>query len=275
MRLSVPPSSRLDRARRALGRHEDEAGFRGGRRRDASSAGLPTGLPTGLPVGLPTGLHEWFGPEEDDDGFPPLAVLIDRAWEAMRADAGWRVCWIGRRCWPYPPALVARGRASPDDRLLRASLYVDARSREEMVWSAELAARTPGVAVVIADGTGLRMPESRRLHLAASHAGCPVLLARPAREVGELSAAGARWRVSPTRDGPGSSQSNEREQVWSVSLLRSKSGREAWAPDGSARRWVAQRDHATGTIDEWQTCDGDLAAEVVGGPDASAGSRIA
>ena len=143
------------------------------------------------------------------------------------------------------------------------------------MWSAELAARTPGVAVVIADGTGLRMPESHRLHLAASHAGCPVLLARPAREMVELSAAGARWRVSPTRDGPGSSQSNEREQGWSVSLLRSKSGTEAWAQIGSARRWVARRDHATGTIDQWQACDGDLAAEVVGGPDASAGSRIA
>jgi hypothetical protein len=162
--------------------------------------------------------------------------------------------------------LVRRdGAGVVDGRLLEASVFVDAGSAGERAWVMEQAARCVGVGVVVGDGSGLRMCETRRLQLAAR--GAPVLLARPPWEIGELSAARTRWRVEPCVvewSGDGC------RQGWAVELLRCKGVR----PEemGGARRWVVRRDHGTGRVvaglaEVFGGSSGDVgvAAGVVGG----------
>lgn len=256
-------------------------------------------------VALEPGVHEWFGEEGGGEVWlPPMAVLIDLAWAAVgrvegRAGgrAGGRVVWVGRRCWAYPPSLVRRagaGDAGPDrsllDRaLLDQSVFVDVRARGEGVWAIEQAARCAGVALVIGDGRGLSIAESRRLQLAASAGaggaggagGTAVLLARPSWERGEISAARTRWQVRalgvralPRADGTsgtsGHDTSGER-QGWAVELLRCKGLRPEMTTRG-ARRWVVRRRYDTGTLGDWDVDgrghgraagDGGVAAVVV------------
>jgi len=145
-----------------------------------------------------------------------------------------RVLWIGRRCWPYPAALAHGG----DRRLLEASIFVDAAEQGERVWAIDLALRSPGVAAVVADASGIGMAESRRLQLAAAAGGSLGLLARPWRERGEISAARTRWRVSPR-------PTSGRHPQWTVELLRCKGVQPA---SEDAWRWAVQRDHATGVV---------------------------
>jgi hypothetical protein len=230
-------------------------------------------------VVLEGGVHEWFDSGERRNWRPPLAVLIDLAWRALweHGDRG-LVVWVGRRCWPYPHALIRRDARRPgagDQRLLERSVFVDARSGER-VWAIELALRCAGVAAVVGDGGELCMAETRRLQLAAgSRERAVALLARPGWERGELSAARTRWMVRPRvlRGEIGVVRSCAVDQSWTVELLRCK----GLQPSGSARRWVVRRDHATGAIGEWTACDVGVAADVVGGSAAAAGSssRIA
>lgn len=242
-------AERLSRARALLGDAPAESGSRGS-------------LPLRHPLG--TGLHEWFSADQ----LPPIAILIGTAWRALRAQPHRRVFWIGRQCWPYPHALVLRGSGEPDSLLLDASVFVDARCTSERVWAIDVASRSEGAGLVVADGRGISMAESRRLQLAAEAACTSVQLIRPDAERAELSAARTRWRVAAQPD-------TDRGQAWSVELLRTKGGTEAWFASRGARRWVVKRDHATGTIGEWQACDGDLASEVVGGPLSASRTQIA
>lgn len=201
---------------------------------------------------LEPGVHEWFSA----DRLPPLALLISMAWHALTDHPDRRIFWIGRTCWPYPHALLQRGSEAPDQRLLHASIYIDAISCADRVWAVEVASRCEGVGVVVADGYGLTMAESRRIQLAAAASRTSVQLVRPDEETAELSAARTRWRAVTQ---PGT----DRSQAWTIELLRSKGGKEAWTGSRGARRWAVQRNYATGTIGEWQACDGDLASEVV------------
>ena len=250
---------------------------------DAAPGPAPGGGPWG--VALSPGLHEWF---LDDDRpsraargrwLAPMSVLIGLAWRAAEeGDPGRAVVWVGRRGWPYPPALVRRaGPSGVDRRLLERSVFVDPSSRGERVWAIELAARGAGVAAVVADGSGLTMAESRRLQLAASgderRAGTPALLARPARERRELSAARTRWRVTPSLGAPPDGRDVYR-QGWTIELLRRKGVRPA-----GARRWAVWRDHETGettsAVAGGAPGDVDLAGALGDGPDPPARARIA
>ncbi|MFG0259795.1 MAG: ImuA family protein [Phycisphaerales bacterium JB041] len=195
---------------------------------------------------------------------PPVAVLVDLARGTLTtgAGSGGTVLWIGQRCWAYPHALAPRERREATAQavggqppLLERSVFVDARTTAERVWAAELAARSGAVSAVIADGTGLRMADSRRLQLAAESCKTVVLLARPDTERGELSAARSRWLVEPSAE-PGLGL----DQQWIVTLLRCKG---VQPTVGSARRWAVRREHATGIVRDWQACGGDLAVRVV------------
>src|SRR5262245_3565821 len=120
-------------------------------------------------------VHEWFG-EEREKGrawLPPLALLVDVARRVAGREGG--VVWIGRRVWPYPRAPGMRA-------LLTRSIFVDAPTPGERVWAADVALRCRGAQAVIADASGLKMPESRRLQLAAGAGGVMGLLARPGWE---------------------------------------------------------------------------------------------
>lgn len=230
---------------------------------EASGVTVPGGA---LALALCPGLHEWFAAETDRsedarssvvDWLPPMGLLIELAWQALESpdtrDKGRSggVVWIGRRCWPYPPALVRRGGSHGEggDRIrggemLARSVFVDPSSRAEAAWAIETAARSEGAAIVVGDGAGLPMAVSRRLQLASVARGTPVLLARPDHERRTLSAARTRWRVTHRP-----SDETARAQEWVVELLRCK-GLRPWAPEGAgnARRWAVRRDHGASAI---------------------------
>lgn len=216
-------------------------------------------------------VHEWFDDSTRQGVWlPALTILIGLAWRAIDRDDAKHALWIGQRCWPYPHALLQRDSDEPpgdagDRRLLERSLFVDATDQAERVWSIDLACRNPGVAVVVADGRGLKMADSRRLQLAAASTGVPCLLARPGHERRELSAAKSRWLVRSTA-------SASHEQAWTVELLRCKGVQPSM---GSARRWIVRRDHATGIVGEWSPCDVGLVPGVVGGPGAASRAQRA
>ncbi|MGA0172764.1 MAG: hypothetical protein ACO3NL_03835 [Phycisphaerales bacterium] len=170
---------------------------------------------------------------------PPLGAIIQLLWRMLDQAGGIasglpaapRVLWIGRGAFPHPRSLLREG-ARPwsvgefaalleaprqrrvrleepcDRRLLEASWCVDSGaadpSLEARAWAIEQAVRCRGVAAVVADGRGFRMPITRRLHLAAKSAeaeGHPtlLLLLREPEEMHAISAASTRWKVSPRR----------------------------------------------------------------------------
>lgn len=138
---------------------------------------------------------------------PPAGLLIAWASHQLAAGRGRLAVWVGRRVWPYPLVLERAG-------LLGGSLFVDAQDNNQRLWAAELALRSPAVACVVADGSGLGMPATRRLQLIARQSQALMLLARPSHDERQLSAAGARWRVGVVSS-PDSPQ-------WKVELLRCK-----------------------------------------------------
>ncbi len=194
---------------------------------------------------LQTGcVHEWFGGDGEENGAAgavsrrswraPVGMVLETARAVIEtADSAPLCVWIGRRCWPNP---VAMARASPT--LLQRSIFVEPVGRDEKVWAIDLALRSGGAAAVIADASRLSLTESRRLQLAAEAGGALGLLLRPSWEMGELSAARTRWRLSPAI-------SADSDQRWMVELLRCKGLRPS---EGEARRWSVRRSHATGDV---------------------------
>ena len=71
-------------------------------------------------------------------------------------------------------------------------------------WVIEQVIRSEDIAVVVADGTGLSMAASRRLHLAVVARASPrvVIVVRPSWERAALSAALTRWWVQPAMQDP-------------------------------------------------------------------------
>lgn len=172
-----------------------------------------------------------------------LLVAIARA-QAAHGSRGGRVLWIGRRCWPYPPALVPPG---GDADLLERSVFVDPPTRDERLWAIDVALRSPAARVVVADGRGLTMAHSRRLQLAAEAGGALGLIARPHRDLGEISAAATRWLVSA---GP-QDTTHRADATWTVELLRRKGLRPI---SEDARRWTVRVDDAARLV----SVDADL-----------------
>ncbi len=192
----------------------------------AAARVVPTGWPGAdarLGGGLARGaVHEWFAAADENGGdnvrgqsspghrgshqpwIAPLCILAHLAWQAVELSQSVqsRVLWIGRRCWPYPRVLVAAGRSSrfAPSHLLKTSLFLNPPDRSTRLWAIDLALRSPAVALVIADGSGLDMAATRRLQLAAEAGlrgggGGIALFVRPPHEQRQLSAASTRWRV--------------------------------------------------------------------------------
>jgi hypothetical protein len=138
------------------------------------------------------------------------------------------------------------------------SVFVDA-SGDDAVWATEMALRNAGVCVVIADARGWRIAASRRLAVAASSGRAVGLLLRhKARDHSVPSAAQTRWRVESAMDGG----AGEWEGIaWMVELMRCKGVQPV---GGDARRFVAQRDDATGEINNWTPCSLGVVSDAVG-----------
>ncbi|MHC4421972.1 MAG: ImuA family protein, partial [Planctomycetota bacterium] len=174
---------------------------------ERASVRLPLGAEVDPVFPPPKGVHEWFGVAHHVHGWtPPLGILLHLALRSLEGSSGC-VAWIGRRCWPYPRVLNGAG--------LQRSIFVDPPDGASRLWTIDLAARCPGVAAVVADGSGLDMAATRRLQLSAEAGSALVLCARPPNEVDRLSAAATRWRV---RCAPATG----RAPRWIVELLRCK-----------------------------------------------------
>jgi len=113
-------------------------------------------------------------------------------------------------------------------------IMIEAINRLEILWAAEQAIRTTGIAAVIVElGNGLDLSESRRLQIAAEQSGCLgiVLIGSSAL----TSAAETRWQCRACSD-------NESAWVWQ--LNKNKKGElSAWRVT-----WVGGKD-APGAID--------------------------
>lgn len=178
--------------------------------RPAANAGgtVRAGWGGALGVGV---MHEWFGAALPvrPEWIPPLCILTDLAARGLEGAAGRLVVWIGSRCRPSA-FMLAHWSA-----LASASVFLDPPDDATRLWLIDLAARSPGVAAVIADGSGLSMPATRRIQIAAGHGSALCLIARPEWERASLSAACTRWRVQ-------SEASQDSRPRWSVALLRDK-----------------------------------------------------
>jgi hypothetical protein len=187
--------------------------------------------------------HEWFADSYLDESghrsssdrswFPPLCLLADLAASAVAArHQEGLVLWIGRRCLPYG-RMLARWPV-----LLRASVLVDAPDDAARLWLIDIAARSPSVAAVIADGHGLRVASTRRIQLAAACGGGLCMLARPPEESRLLSACAARWRVSPE-------VTTGFRPRWSVGLIRDKTSP---AMTDRSPRWLVEWSDEAGAV---------------------------
>ena len=209
--LDVPASPRILWIGRRTFPHP-RALLRGGPRpwHDGEFAALLTGTTTkapaeGAPAKSPSMQTPWM------DGSPrPRSGRGD----PTRFGAATRECVPSR----------SRRERDFDRRLLEASWCLDppGGSCEARVWAIEQAVRCRGVAAVVADGRGFRMPLTRRLHLAAKSAeaaGEPtlLLLLRDPSDANAISAASTRWQVSPRSR---ISSKDHADFGWSAALLR-------------------------------------------------------
>jgi hypothetical protein len=178
----------------------------------------------GLPLG---GLHEWFGlapasanaSRDQKLWRPPACVVIHFALRALNTgEPGRWAVWIGRRCFPYPAALLHR--VGADRAFLQRSLFIAPRKPADRLWAIDLALRSPAVSVVVADGSEFDMAATRRIQLVAKNHAVPAFLVRPPWEQAELSAAHLRWLVrNVAADDNKSASANP---AWTIELLRCK-----------------------------------------------------
>jgi hypothetical protein len=223
MRSNTPAGSNKQRAADILARFD-----RGDARIEAFAVGPDARGHLRLEKGA---VHEWFGQA-------PAVGLLAGVAQAGGAEDGVTegrgvLVWVGRACWPHAGWSGLTG-------LLGRSVFVDPASDADRLWAIDQALRCRG-ACVIADAKRLDMPNSRRLQLAAESAGTQGLLVRPPGELGELSAARTRWRVTPV---PNPDARCVPEPRWTVELLRCKGLR----PTPDTRTWIAQLNHDTGDV---------------------------
>jgi protein ImuA len=123
-------------------------------------------------------------------------------------------------------------------------ILVETAHRKETLWAMEEAVRSAAPAAVVGVIDTLDLKLSQRLHLAATDAGLPVFLLRPAPPTlpspasgggwGGGSAAATRWRISPAK------AARDRfglvtQPRWHLQLERCRNGRPG--------EWVVEYDH--------------------------------
>lgn len=169
--------------------------------------GLPLGHPP-LDAALPgggfprRGLHEFTGPE---DGAPTafMAVVAGK----LIAAAERPVLWASCRSDLFPPGLARFG--WPVHQLL----VVRGRKAAEVLWAMEEGVRCAALAGVAGDADLPGFTWSRRLQIAATRGGRPLLLLRPPDALAESSAAVTRWRVTAL-------PSDAMRPRWQLELIR-------------------------------------------------------
>ena len=159
---------------------------------EASAPREPARFPLGLGA---SGVHEVC-----EAGFGDMAALTGFALSASPVRRG-AIAWISQSTTLanhghiFGAGLSAIRTKRPD------ILYIGTRKLTEALWATEEAIRSSAAGLVIAELSDLDFTASRRLTLAASRHGVPVILLMPYTREG-ASAATARWRVSPRPSAP-------------------------------------------------------------------------
>jgi protein ImuA len=112
-------------------------------------------------------------------------------------------------------------------------ILVETAHRKETLWAMEEAVRSAAPAAVVGVIDTLDLKTSQRLHLAATDAGLPLFLLRPAQTL-ESSAAATRWRIGTAK------AARDRfglvtQPRWHLQLERCRNGRPG--------EWVVEYDH--------------------------------
>ena len=112
-------------------------------------------------------------------------------------------------------------------------ILVETAHRKETLWAMEEAVRSAAPAAVVGVIDTLDLKLSQRLHLAATDAGLPVFLLRPAPTL-QSSAAATRWRIGTAK------AARDRfglvtQPRWHLQLERCRNGRPG--------EWVVEYDH--------------------------------
>ena len=112
-------------------------------------------------------------------------------------------------------------------------ILVETAHRKQTLWAMEEAARSQAPAAVVGSIDTLDLKLSQRLHLAATDAGLPVFLLRPAPTL-QSSAAATRWRIGTAK------AARDRfglvtQPRWHLQLERCRNGRPG--------QWVVEYDH--------------------------------
>jgi protein ImuA len=112
-------------------------------------------------------------------------------------------------------------------------ILVETAHRKETLWAMEEAVRSAAPAAVVGVIDMLDLKLSQRLHLAATDAGLPLFLLRPAQTL-ESSAAATRWRIGTAK------AARDRfglvtQPRWHLQLERCRNGRPG--------EWVVEYDH--------------------------------
>jgi hypothetical protein len=145
-----------------------------------------------------------------------------------------RIVWIGRSCWPAPPALAALGVRSAEnntrdneseelntntlvDSLFQGSLFIDPPDETTTLWAIDLALRSPGVDLVVAATPKISRITTQRFSLAAGRYSTTALLLRDYQDCNSPSSAHSKWVISPCR-------SDNDTPSWSVCLAKLKGG---------------------------------------------------
>jgi protein ImuA len=113
------------------------------------------------------------------------------------------------------------------------AILVETAHRKETLWAVAEALRSAAPRAVVGMIDKLDLKSSQRLHLAASDAGLPLLLLRPAQTL-ETSAAATRWRIGATPAARDRFGLYARPR-WRAHLERCRNGRPG--------QWVVEYDH--------------------------------
>jgi protein ImuA len=112
-------------------------------------------------------------------------------------------------------------------------ILVETAHRKETLWAMEEAVRSAAPAAVVGIIDTLDLKLSQRLHLAATDAGVPLFLLRPAATL-ESSAAATRWRIGTAKAARDRFGLVTRPR-WHLQLERCRNGRPG--------EWVVEYDH--------------------------------
>lgn len=199
------------------------------------SLGMPAIDLTLQAAGVPAGaVHEIAGQGSDEEQGAAGAAFMALALKTV-AGGGW-VAWITQDADLYAPGLAALG---PD---LRRLMLVSARRDEEVCWALEEALRSRSLRAVVGEIGAVSMIATRRLQLAAEHAGIPCFLLRrwrtqalAQRYRAQPIAAATRWRIASVPDAAKENASELGRMRWRADLWRCRNGQPA--------SWIMEMGH--------------------------------